>query len=1478
MRWGDGWTSTEPEVGLRALARCHEYPRAGHREVAPCRRIRPLPPRARRVHERDSCHIVARLLDDPTSGPSLPRCLSSSPVLSTFSATLASKSLPSPTCPRIPPLSLQTPTSLSTALEAGSGPLPVLSMIAPPTASAQCLTFLPLPCLSLFVFRSPRGSHCLAFLLRAGPRVRIADAGNPSHLMNTAMQPGHRGGHGHNRRARAELPAASGGASAVAKYGRAALDGDGTVNSAEVLKTGPCCVRPNLLLQQCSRCGSTVGKMQQERALVAGPHLVADAIRFGPEAVAFLLRGCARPCSVPPYTVGRACWLWRRNACWLTRCLIFFLSADLFATGVQWSVCRKQRLELHAVFCEVSVLHARVQGCSSLVRGKTAGNRRSFVEASRGKDPAEQGLVAINIGGAGKGKTKETGADGFGGREGEQGLGTPAATNLKRKDNKPARHLCERRYSKLRAAPERESICVDLDTAIIEALGVDVEVAHQKIAGNCSPSLAANTGSSTLESRGKQRGGHREGRQDGGRQAAASRGNGKRSRRSNKARKTGESKVASCEFGVSRLLDAQRCTVNCCECPVRANGDTSVASQQSAAPLAGLADRFPTWLETVICTSPEADMRSPRAVAWVKDTGALYVADMSQHCVWGCTPGQVPGIVAGQQGLRGGSAGPRWPGDGCDGRMAALEYPHDVALSDDEMTLYVCELYAVRALDLTRQPPTMRTVFQSEYGLGGIAFSTIGQCLVVAVHSGHLLLEVPLNETGNEQYFDGASARQMPASFKVVAGTGQPGPLVSEAPALHAAINNPLKVKVSKTGDIIFLEAGNRALRMLERSTGKLITLSSAVDAPDGLALTPQGTAFIAEGRSSEVLQFRPSSSIEWNWGTCAGTGESASLPLPRHLIPNTAGVWPGLGKGQVYGPALAAQLARPQGLCWVPGYGLLICDVQCHAIFLVRRVDPWAWHRAIAVPRALAALGRATLAGVWEAEAPAAKLEEHVDLRRRSGASATTMMAQHMNLDRQVLLLLLHLPDEEFRRVLSFWGEADGFSVECRALEEERRGLAEELRGRQLRIEEERSALGYDQERLQILTGHREPEDDLIALNVGGEVFTTRRSTLCVFDDSYLSNLFSGRWEASIEKDSGGRYFLDFDPVCFRLLLNILRTKRFESQRAPFPLPKVPPEKEEQFWHLVEYFGLTEAFQEVEAAAAASAAARRPKANEDSTSPSQPALGASLMQSAGALLRTLRQAAGEPPGPGGASEAHAPPAVAGQAFNPDMTATVTETQAFATFPTTGPDEFAAVAEPQRAAPEVASTTTFISAASQPSASGPATASARTPGWSRKVAHRLAAVEEDMTTLHISSSRAAASAAAARASRGFRAGCHTWELKVLLCSDWSYVGLVSEEWTSLTVPIGRADHSWGIASGGALFACGREIGRIQGYGSDSCLRWVVDMDTRTASVAIDDRDLVEVFVSLPTTVFPAASNCRAPARYSITFLGETTAG
>ena len=73
--------------------------------------------------------------------------------------------------------------------------------------------------------------------------------------------------------------------------------------------------------------------------------------------------------------------------------------------------------------------------------------------------------------------------------------------------------------NKLHVAQKREPICDDFDAAIIEALGVDVEVAHQNIAGNCSPSFSAAHGSARYQKRGKQRvvcGGHREGRQDGG--------------------------------------------------------------------------------------------------------------------------------------------------------------------------------------------------------------------------------------------------------------------------------------------------------------------------------------------------------------------------------------------------------------------------------------------------------------------------------------------------------------------------------------------------------------------------------------------------------------------------------------------------------------------------------------------------------------------------------------------------------------------------------------------------------------------------------------------------------------------------------------------------------------------------------------------------------------------------------------------------
>ncbi|CAE8627623.1 unnamed protein product, partial [Polarella glacialis] len=140
--------------------------------------------------------------------------------------------------------------------------------------------------------------------------------------------------------------------------------------------------------------------------------------------------------------------------------------------------------------------------------------------------------------------------------------------------------------------------------------------------------------------------------------------------------------------------------------------------------------------------------------------------------------------------------------------------------------------------------------------------------------------------------------------------------------------------------------------------------------------------------------------------------------------------------------------------------------------------------------------------------------------------------------------------------------------------------------------------------------------------------------------------------------------------------------------------------------------------------------------------------------------------------------------------------------------------------------------------------------------------------------VHIGDSRALAAAAAIRATRGFRSGKHAWSVEVGLSSDWSYVGFVGETWTAVSSPIGRAQFSWGLASNGVAFAGREEIGRLQDFATGSCIKFVVNMDARTASVTVDGNDFPDAFRRLPVTVFPAVSNCRSAAQYTLTFLPE----
>ena len=101
--------------------------------------------------------------------------------------------------------------------------------------------------------------------------------------------------------------------------------------------------------------------------------------------------------------------------------------------------------------------------------------------------------------------------------------------------------------------------------------------------------------------------------------------------------------------------------------------------------------------------------------------------------------------------------------------------------------------------------------------------------------------------------------------------------------------------------------------------------------------------------------------------------------------------------------------------------------------------------------------------------------------------------------------------------------------------------------------------------------------DDDIISLNVGGQKFTTTRSTLCQVEGSLLSTMFSGRWEDGLQRDQDGAVFFDFNPQYIGYILEYLRTKKIATPEKPAKLPKVSTDDWQNFTTLVEYLGLAE-------------------------------------------------------------------------------------------------------------------------------------------------------------------------------------------------------------------------------------------------------------------------------------------------------------
>jgi hypothetical protein len=115
-------------------------------------------------------------------------------------------------------------------------------------------------------------------------------------------------------------------------------------------------------------------------------------------------------------------------------------------------------------------------------------------------------------------------------------------------------------------------------------------------------------------------------------------------------------------------------------------------------------------------------------------------------------------------------------------------------------------------------------------------------------------------------------------------------------------------------------------------------------------------------------------------------------------------------------------------------------------------------------------------------------------------------------------------------------------------------------------------------------------PVKDRLKLTVGGEHITTKRSLLCgAFPNSWLDAVFSGRWENALLRDPKDkkRLFVDCNPACFHVLIELCKKNRGHKPGQPVVLPKVAKELELTLHLTLRFFGLDDAFSHQETASA---------------------------------------------------------------------------------------------------------------------------------------------------------------------------------------------------------------------------------------------------------------------------------------------------
>jgi len=160
----------------------------------------------------------------------------------------------------------------------------------------------------------------------------------------------------------------------------------------------------------------------------------------------------------------------------------------------------------------------------------------------------------------------------------------------------------------------------------------------------------------------------------------------------------------------------------------------------------------------------------------------------------------------------------------------------------------------------------------------------------------------------------------------------------------------------------------------------------------------------------------------------------------------------------------------------------------------------------------------------------------------------------------------LLAAVESEREKIRKTWQEIDVESeTNSKELSRLRHDTEEWCNQERMKIDAEWKKIDQSRERMSVLYTDT-PE--VLSINCSGEIFQLAKAALVNIEGSFLNHMFSDYFAQYVPRDHEGRFFLDFNPYCFSLIVDYLHHR---AEKTDAPLPEVPPEQQQNMDLLVE-------------------------------------------------------------------------------------------------------------------------------------------------------------------------------------------------------------------------------------------------------------------------------------------------------------------